>query len=158
MAKTPSIQDSFKKHFGLPKPEEYKGPDKQYGSDYATDMAKFMIAHLQQGRYKNKQILKKETADKMHKIHFSHDKRLNGMALGFIGCNFNNEKIIGHMHFNCTFKKKPITEIDNTKVINGYGHWIFKIDIQQLTKQKYQPGEIRSGNRKRQKLHGETKS
>ena len=40
----------------------------------------------------------------------------------------------GHMHFNYTFKKKRLTEIDHTKVINSYGYYIFEIKNQQSAK------------------------
>ncbi len=62
----------------------------------ASDIAKFMLAHLRLGKYKNKRILKEKTAAMMHKTHFRHDSRLNGMALGFIESNHNSRKIIGH--------------------------------------------------------------
>ncbi len=42
--------------------------------------------------------------------------------------------IHGHMHFNYTIQKRRLTQIDNTKVINSYGHYIFEIKNQQHTK------------------------
>jgi hypothetical protein len=54
----------------------------------SEDMAKFMIAQLNNGAYEDKRILKKSTAINMHSQHATFDKRLPGMAYGF------NEKII----------------------------------------------------------------
>lgn len=44
----------------------------------ATDMAKFMIAHLQNGRYKDRQILKESTIKQMHSPQFKHHLKLHG--------------------------------------------------------------------------------
>jgi CubicO group peptidase (beta-lactamase class C family) len=62
----------------------------------ATDMAKFMIAHLQDGRYVDTRILNESTAKEMHRQHFTHDPRINGMCYGFIEGNYNNQRIIYH--------------------------------------------------------------
>ncbi len=52
-------------------------------STSAGDIAKFMIAHLQDGRYGDVQILKPETAKLMHSRAFGPVPELNGMALAF---------------------------------------------------------------------------
>lgn len=52
-------------------------------SSTAHDMANFMIAHLQDGRFEDNQILKPETARLMHSHLFSNDDRLDGFAYGF---------------------------------------------------------------------------
>ena len=54
----------------------------------ATDMARFMIAHLQSGAYAdadiaNARILKESTAQQMHSTVYAHDPRLLGTAYGF---------------------------------------------------------------------------
>lgn len=67
-----------------------------YFNDYAIggiistseDMAKFMIAQLNNGAYKNKRILQENTAINMHKQHATFDTKLPGMTYGF------NEKYI----------------------------------------------------------------
>jgi CubicO group peptidase (beta-lactamase class C family) len=61
----------------------------------ATDMSNFMIAHLQGGRYGEERILEEETAREMHARHFSHDRRINGMAYGFYEMGADR-RIIGH--------------------------------------------------------------
>src|SRR5579863_4526952 len=62
----------------------------------AGDMAHFMIAHLQDGRYGDTQILKPETARLMHSRAFGLVPELNGMALAFFQENQNGHVIIGH--------------------------------------------------------------
>jgi CubicO group peptidase (beta-lactamase class C family) len=66
------------------------------GSTTATDISKFMIAHLQNGQFNGSQILKRETAELMHSRSFSNEDSLNGMAHGFFGMDRNGYKIIGH--------------------------------------------------------------
>jgi len=68
------------------------------GSMSATsmDMAKFMIAHLEDGRYGGVRILQEGTAQEMHRRQFSHDPRINGMSYGFVEGRFNGRKNIGH--------------------------------------------------------------
>jgi len=65
-------------------------------STSASDMANFMIAHLQNGQFGDKQILKPETAKLMHSLLFASDDRMNGMAHGFYEESRNGKRIIGH--------------------------------------------------------------
>jgi CubicO group peptidase (beta-lactamase class C family) len=60
------------------------------------DMCNFMIAHLQDGKFGDKQILRPETAKLMHARAFGSDDRMNGMALGFYEESRNGQRIIGH--------------------------------------------------------------
>ncbi|OMF40209.1 hypothetical protein CXK86_24815 [Paenibacillus sp. BGI2013] len=62
----------------------------------ANDMAHFMIAHLQDGRYEDKQMLKPETAKLMHSPAFQFDERLPAMDLGFYELNMNGLRVISH--------------------------------------------------------------
>jgi CubicO group peptidase (beta-lactamase class C family) len=62
----------------------------------AMDMTRFMIAHLQNGRYEAAQILKSETAQLMHSRQYSLRPDMNGMALGFYEENRNGQRIVGH--------------------------------------------------------------
>jgi CubicO group peptidase (beta-lactamase class C family) len=62
----------------------------------ARDMANFMIAHLQDGRFGDAQILRPETAQLMHARLFDADDRLNGMAHGFYEETRNGRRIVGH--------------------------------------------------------------
>jgi CubicO group peptidase (beta-lactamase class C family) len=65
-------------------------------STSALDMCNFMIAHLQDGKFGDKQILRPETAKLMHSRLFDADDRLNGMAHGFYEESRNGHRIIGH--------------------------------------------------------------
>lgn len=62
----------------------------------ATDMAHFMIAHLQRGQYGNTRILEENTAELMHRQHFTHDPKLPGTAYGFHERLENNLRMLGH--------------------------------------------------------------
>jgi hypothetical protein len=65
-------------------------------SSTATDMAQFMIAHLQNGQLGDAQILKPETAKLMHSRLFGLDEATNGFAYGFYEESQNGQRIIGH--------------------------------------------------------------
>ena len=60
------------------------------------DMSRFMIAHLQNGKYGVTRILQPQTAELMHARQFSMDPAVNGMALGFYEESRNGHRIIGH--------------------------------------------------------------
>jgi CubicO group peptidase (beta-lactamase class C family) len=62
----------------------------------ATDMAKFMIAHLNDGELDGKRILKHETAKLMHARAFSPNPHVNGSGLGFYEGYINGYRLIGH--------------------------------------------------------------
>lgn len=62
----------------------------------ATDMAKFMIAHLQRGEYKDTRILQEATAKKMHSTLYSKDVRVNAMAHGFYEVRYNGVRMLSH--------------------------------------------------------------
>jgi CubicO group peptidase (beta-lactamase class C family) len=62
----------------------------------ALDMTHFMLAHLQQGRYGDREILKPATIDLMHATAFQLDPRFPGMALGFYHADVNGRDAIGH--------------------------------------------------------------
>jgi len=65
-------------------------------SSPATDIAKFMLAHLQEGRLGEAQILKPETVRLMHSRLFALDPAANAMAYGFYEESRNGRRIIGH--------------------------------------------------------------
>ena len=80
-----------------PKPIEIVGPAPA-GSLTLTgaDMAHFMVAHLQDGRYGTQQILKPETARYMHDTALTLLPRVNRMLLGFYEDNYNGHRVIAH--------------------------------------------------------------
>jgi len=60
------------------------------------DMAHFMIAHLQQGRYGAAQILQPQTAQTMHTSITRSFPDLDGNALGFYQQSINGHRVIAH--------------------------------------------------------------
>ena len=62
----------------------------------ALDMANFMIAQLQDGRFGDTQILQPQTAELMHRPQHTSAPGLNGFDLGFYQENRNGQRIIGH--------------------------------------------------------------
>lgn len=62
----------------------------------ADDLARFMIAHLQNGAYGANRILEEATTQQMHQQLFTHDSRIDGMAYGFFENTVNGLCIISH--------------------------------------------------------------
>jgi CubicO group peptidase (beta-lactamase class C family) len=62
----------------------------------AEAMSHFMIAHLQNGRYGDVQILKPETAIQMHSRQDGWPASMNAQALGFYEESRDGHRIIGH--------------------------------------------------------------
>lgn len=65
-------------------------------STSAEAITHFMIAHLQNGRYGDVQILKPETAVQMHQRQPGWPAAMNAMCLGFYEESRNGQRIIGH--------------------------------------------------------------
>ncbi len=61
-----------------------------------ADIARFMIAHLQEGEYDGNRILMPETIRLMHSRQSESLSGMNGMCLGFYEESRNGERIIGH--------------------------------------------------------------
>jgi CubicO group peptidase (beta-lactamase class C family) len=62
----------------------------------ADDMANFMIAHLQDGRFDGEEILKPETARFMHSPSVPEPPGFATMAHGFFSATHNGRWVIGH--------------------------------------------------------------
>jgi CubicO group peptidase (beta-lactamase class C family) len=65
-------------------------------SSTSVDMAKFMLAHLQEGQSGGARILSPETTRLMHSRLFGLDPAANAMAYGFYEESRNGHRIIGH--------------------------------------------------------------
>jgi CubicO group peptidase (beta-lactamase class C family) len=63
-----------------------------------TDVARFMIAHLDDGRYGDggARLLEEATAREMHRQQFTHHPALAGLAYGFIVSHENGQDIVWH--------------------------------------------------------------
>ena len=74
----------------------------------ASDMAKFMIAHLQDGRYEETRILQEATAQEMHSLQFSKHPQASGWTYGFVWTVVNGERIIWHKGGTLVFNASMI--------------------------------------------------
>jgi CubicO group peptidase (beta-lactamase class C family) len=93
----PFMSSGYAVGSGQAKPYEFvNGPPAGSMAVSAGDIAHFMVAHLQDGKYGDAQILKPETARLMHSRAFGPSSDLNGMALAFFQENINGHTIIGH--------------------------------------------------------------
>jgi CubicO group peptidase (beta-lactamase class C family) len=96
-----------------------------------ADMAKFMIAHLDGGRFGSVRILGEETSRQMHAPAFAATPPLPGMALGFYHEDRNGHEIIGHGGDTQTFHSDLHLFLNdgtglflsfNSLGVNGYAH------------------------------------
>ncbi|HTR26118.1 MAG TPA: serine hydrolase domain-containing protein [Terriglobales bacterium] len=81
----------------------------------AMDISHFMLAHLQDGKYENVQILKPETAQLMHSRQFANLPSMNAMCLGFYEETRNGHRIFGHggdtLYFHSDLHLMPDTGV-----------------------------------------------
>lgn len=61
-----------------------------------TDMAHFMLMHLQDGRYGEARLLQETTAQAMHQQQFTNDPRLPGVTYGFAEWERNGQHLLWH--------------------------------------------------------------
>ncbi len=93
----PQMSKGYRSASGGPKPFEAVGPAPAGSlSSTATDMARFMTAHLQGGQYDGARILRPETVSLMHSRLYDLNPAANGMAYGFYEESKNGHRIIGH--------------------------------------------------------------
>jgi CubicO group peptidase (beta-lactamase class C family) len=94
-------------------------------STTATDMAAFMISHLQNGRFGEARILHEDTAKEMHETQFQHHPRLDGMAYGFSEQTLNGERTIQHggnlEQFHAMLALLPEHDVGLFVAYNSYG-------------------------------------
>ena len=96
-ALAPFMSNGYQIASEKPMPFEIVGPfPAGSSSSTADDMARFMMAHLQNGQLGDAQILKPETAQMMHSRLFGLDPAANAMAYGFYEEPRNGHRIIGH--------------------------------------------------------------
>jgi CubicO group peptidase (beta-lactamase class C family) len=80
-----------------PRPFEIVGPAPAGSlSSTGDDMAHFMIAHVQNGRYGETRILDNATAEMMHSTALTILPGINRMELGFYEDNINGRRVIAH--------------------------------------------------------------
>lgn len=96
----------------------------------AADLARFMIAHLQGGVYRDveageSRILSEATAQQMHSTLFTHDPRLLGTTYGLFDFTDNGQRTIGHsgesFPHNCLLLLLPDRNLGVFVVYNSEG-------------------------------------
>ena len=80
-----------------PRPLDFRNvPPAGSVSATASDMSRFLVAHLQDGRLAQTRILRAETARQMHARQFTHHPRLPGMTFGFFEGEYRGARILQH--------------------------------------------------------------
>ncbi|MBX3001473.1 MAG: beta-lactamase family protein, partial [Caldilineaceae bacterium] len=74
----------------------------------ATDVSRFMIAHLNGGCLEDVCILQKETLAQMHRQQFTHHPALTGMAYGFMETEINEQRVLWHLGESARFPPMPL--------------------------------------------------
>ena len=93
----PLLSRAYQTASDQPKPFEIVVPAPAGSSSVSgADMAKFMVAHLQDGEFHGQRILAAATAREMHDTALQLVPPLNAMLLGFYQMNRNGHRIIGH--------------------------------------------------------------
>lgn len=95
----PSLATGYVLAGGAPRPFPFEiVPDVPGGAMSATvtDMARFMLALLQEGRYGEQRILEAASVERMWRQLFTHHPRLPGYAWGFEEGTAGGERTFGH--------------------------------------------------------------
>jgi hypothetical protein len=102
-----------------------------------------MIAHLQNGRYNDEQILQEETARQMHTLQFTHDERLVGWGLGFSVGKLNGKEIYGHggdtVYFHSDMVMLPEENVGVYISTNSDRGYLLRSDFIRLFFERYYP-------------------
>ncbi|WP_105614812.1 serine hydrolase domain-containing protein [Vallitalea okinawensis] len=72
----------------------------------ASDVAQFIIMHLNKGEYKGNSLLNRSIASKMHQHEYPKDERLTGFGLGFFETIRNGHRTIEHGGYLPPFSSK----------------------------------------------------
>ena len=117
-------------------------------STTATDMARWMLAHLNGGRLGDARILEPDTARRMHRQHFTLDPRMPGMAHGFIESHVHGYRAIGHgggtVHFLSDMQLVPDLDLGvfiSTNTTGGGGALIDEF-VPMLVERYFEPGPL----------------
>jgi CubicO group peptidase (beta-lactamase class C family) len=95
------------------------------GTTTVADMSRFMIAHLQDGRFGDAQILQAETAQRMHSPSENAPPGFATMAHGFFQEFHNGRTVIGHggdtIYFHNEFQLLPAEQVGIEFTFNSRG-------------------------------------
>jgi CubicO group peptidase (beta-lactamase class C family) len=115
----------------------------------ATDLANFMIAHLQQGKFGDTSILDSATARQMHGALFHHTSDVNPMSHGFVDMSMNRQWVIGHggatFRFHSTMALLPEHDVGLFVSYNSQGGGMAVGKVYEAFMDRYYPaGEIQT--------------
>ncbi len=118
-------------------------------STTATDMANFMITHLNLGKFGNSRILDAETARHMHESLYRHAPEVNPMSHGFIDMSRNGQWVIGHggniLYFHSQIALLPEQKVGLFVSYNTQGGGKAARKIYELFMDRYYPpGKIQA--------------
>jgi CubicO group peptidase (beta-lactamase class C family) len=117
-------------------------------SSTATDMARFMIAHLQNGRFGENRILEEATAQYAHSRLFSPSPYVNGSGLGFYETWLNGRRFIGHAGDTIYFHTDlALLESENLGIFVSYNGspvlpFSARTDLLQAFMDRYYPARL----------------
>ena len=122
-------------------------------SSTALDMAKFMIAHLQDGRYGKARILSQATAEQMHTQLFTNDPRVSGWDYGFMEMRLNGQRILWYcgdsIYFHTALVLLPEKGLGLFVTYNSLGGAKARMELIQAFLDRYSPdteGRLNAAN------------
>lgn len=131
------LAQSYEVASGEPEPidaldhEEPSGDPSGHMMTTGSDIARFMIMHLQRGRYEDVQVLAPDMADRMHAPVVEPIPGANPITLGFWRGDRNGHRVIGHggdiEAFHADVKLLPDAGVGYFLVLNsdGASHGLF---------------------------------
>jgi Beta-lactamase len=114
----------------------------------ATDMAHFMIAHLQEGQFGDDQVLGQAATRDMHRQHFTNDARLSGMAYGFVEQKWGDQRLLMHAgstnfeQFQSYLMLLPAQQVGLFVSFNSQGGGPAKNELAQAFLERYFPRQL----------------
>jgi CubicO group peptidase (beta-lactamase class C family) len=108
----------------------------------ADDMARFMIAHLQGGRYQDRRILNENTCREMQRQQFTNDSRLPGTCYGFYEYQGYNQRAILHDGDVSGFSSRLFLLPDRNMgffICNNNGNSIVRMELTDSLMSHYYP-------------------
>ncbi|MFC1858999.1 serine hydrolase domain-containing protein [Thermodesulfobacteriota bacterium] len=114
-------------------------------STTATDMAKFMIAQLQLGRYGDKRILREVTAREMQSPQYSPGSGVSSICLGIYETPVNGLRLIGHagdtVFFHSNLFIMPKEQVGLFVTCNSHGGSALRGDLRDAFLKRYFPAQ-----------------
>lgn len=95
-----ALSTGFRRPFGLERSAAMEWPAASPAAPIrttATDLSRFMLAHLGSGCVADQCILKPESVDLMHSLHFAHPGQSDGMAYGWMSSTINGQHVLWHL-------------------------------------------------------------